>query len=123
MDQFRQVLELGKNKKISEAAEQLRISAGRESMNRIRELAGEMRREEQRLLPQERTIAADRSQSLAAAVTTSGAWLVVILASHLDRATAPLGESTRRGRGQIARRQSQSGIDRDRAHRRSARGQ
>lgn len=80
LDQFRQVLELGKNKKISEAAEQLRISAGRESMNRIRELAGEMRREEQRLF-RERTIAAERSQSLAAAVTTSGAWLVVILAT------------------------------------------
>jgi signal transduction histidine kinase len=79
LDQFRQILDLGKNRKVNEAAEQLRINAGRNTMNRIRELAGEMRREEQRLF-RERSAAADRSQSLAAAVTTSSAGLVVILA-------------------------------------------
>ena len=48
-------------------------------MNRIRELAQDMRAEEQRLF-RLRTVAADRSQSLAAMVTTSGSGLVLVLA-------------------------------------------
>jgi len=77
--QFRRVLELGRDKKLDDATEIVRINAGTVTMNRIRELAEAMRDEEQRLF-RLRTIAADRSQSLAAIVTTSGSGLVLLLA-------------------------------------------
>uniref|UniRef100_Q07MA8 histidine kinase n=1 Tax=Rhodopseudomonas palustris (strain BisA53) TaxID=316055 RepID=Q07MA8_RHOP5 len=77
--QFRRVLELSRDKKLDAATELIRVNAGTATMNRIRELAQEMRAEEQRLF-RLRTIAADRSQSLAAIVTTSGSGLVLVLA-------------------------------------------
>jgi signal transduction histidine kinase len=77
--QFRRVLELGRDKKRDDATEIVRINAGTVTMNRIRELAEAMRGEEQRLF-RLRTIAADRSQSLAAIITTSGSGLVLLLA-------------------------------------------
>ncbi|WP_041802865.1 sensor histidine kinase [Rhodopseudomonas palustris] len=78
--QFRRVLELGHANKLDEATEILRVNTGRDTMNRIRVLSEEMSAEEHRLF-RERTIAADRSQALAAIVTTSGSALVLLLAA------------------------------------------
>jgi CHASE3 domain sensor protein len=79
LDQFRRVLALAKESKLNEALAIVREGGGRESMNRIRDLATEMRQEEHRLFLT-RTAAADRSQSLASIVTSSGSGLVLILA-------------------------------------------
>jgi len=79
LDQFRQVLALAAADKSDEANAVIRGGAGRVAMNKIRDLAAEMRQEEHRLF-RLRTAAADRSQSLASIVTASGSGLVLILA-------------------------------------------
>ncbi|HEY0330572.1 MAG TPA: CHASE3 domain-containing protein [Rhodopseudomonas sp.] len=78
--QFRRVLELGRASKLDAATEIIRVNAGRDTMNRIRVLSEEMSAEEQQLFRQ-RTATADRSQALAAIVTTSGSALVLLLAA------------------------------------------
>lgn len=78
--QFRRVLELGRDNKLDAATEMIRVNAGRDTMNRIRTLSLEMSAEEQRLF-RARTTTADRSQALAAIVTTSGSGLVLLLAA------------------------------------------
>ncbi|KIZ40253.1 MULTISPECIES: CHASE3 domain-containing protein [Rhodopseudomonas] len=77
--QFRQVLQLAKENKIAEANAIIRDATGRDAMSRIRDLTADMRTEEQRLFTV-RTDAADRSQSLASIVTTTGSGLVLVLA-------------------------------------------
>jgi hypothetical protein len=79
LDQFRRVLALVGENNLAAANAIIRDGSGRETMNRIRDLAAEMRQEEHRLF-QLRTAAADRSQSLASIVTASGSGLVLILA-------------------------------------------
>jgi hypothetical protein len=73
------VLDLAGEEKLTEANAIIKAGAGRDMMNRIRDLALEMRQEEHRLFLQ-RSAAADRSQSLASIVTASGSGLVLILA-------------------------------------------
>ncbi|NVN86095.1 MAG: CHASE3 domain-containing protein [Rhodopseudomonas sp.] len=79
LDQFRRVMTLASQSKQDEANAIIRGGAGRETMNKIRDLAAEMRQEEHRLFLL-RTAAADRSQSLASIVTTTGSGLVLVLA-------------------------------------------
>ena len=57
----------------------MREDAGREAMNRIYDLAGQMRAEEDRLF-ELRTTSADRSQRIASIVTVAGSGLVIALA-------------------------------------------
>src|SRR6202035_1015607 len=57
----------------------VREDIGRDAMNRIYDLAGRMRAEEDRLFEQ-RTTSADRSQTLAASMTGIGSGFVVVLA-------------------------------------------
>ncbi len=79
-DDFRHARDLANAGKIDDAKIFLRDSSGREGMNRIRDLASDMREEENRLF-NIRTQEADRSQSLAAIVTTAGSGLVIALAA------------------------------------------
>lgn len=79
-DDFRQARDLANAGKFDDAKNFLQSGAGREGMNRIRDIAVEMRNEENRLFST-RTIEADRSQTLAAVVTTAGSGLVVALAA------------------------------------------
>ncbi|MES2752326.1 MAG: CHASE3 domain-containing protein [Pseudomonadota bacterium] len=76
---FRRAVDLARAAKFEEARKVLEDGSGRSKMNRIRDLATEMRAEEQRLFAM-RTRAADQSQSLAAVVTTTGSGLVIALA-------------------------------------------
>lgn len=78
--EFRTIANLVSEGKIEEARLFLKNSDGRSQMNRIRDIATEMRNEEGRLF-RLRSEAADNSQSLAAIITTTGAGLVIILAS------------------------------------------
>ncbi|MBX9711863.1 MAG: CHASE3 domain-containing protein [Xanthobacteraceae bacterium] len=78
-DDFRQVLATARAGKIDEAKRMLAESSHRDGLNKIGDLAGEMRAEEDRLFKL-RTQSADQSQSLAAIVTTTGSGLVVALA-------------------------------------------
>jgi hypothetical protein len=78
-DDFRRALDLARAGKSDEAKAFLRDSAMRQEMDRIRDLASEMRAEEDRLF-QLRTKAADSSQAVAAIVTTAGSGVVLALA-------------------------------------------
>lgn len=78
-DDFRQALALARLGKIDEAKQLLSESTSNDGLNKIRDIANEMRGEEDRLF-RLRTRSADQSQSLAAIVTTAGSGLVVALA-------------------------------------------
>jgi hypothetical protein len=90
--QFRQVLELSRDKKLGDATEIIRINAGAVTMNRIRELAETMRSEEHGRRPQP-IAGGDRHHVRLRAGADAG--------GHLDHPGAALGESARRGRGPI----------------------
>jgi hypothetical protein len=77
--EFRKTIALAQTKHIDDAAEIVREGIGRDAMNRINDLAGQMRAEEDRLFAL-RTASADRSQTLAASMTGIGSGLVVVLA-------------------------------------------
>ena len=79
-DDFRQARDLANAGKFDDAKNFLQNSSGREGMSRVRDIATEMRNEENRLFST-RTLEADRSQTLAAVVTTAGSGLVVALAT------------------------------------------
>ena len=77
--EFRQTIELARTQHLDDAAQMVREDIGRDAMNRIYNLAGQMRAEEDRLFEQ-RTTNADRSQTLAASLTGIGSGFVVVLA-------------------------------------------
>jgi signal transduction histidine kinase len=79
IEEFRKTIELARTQHIDDAARIVREGAGREVMNHIEELAGQMRAEEDRLFAL-RTTNADRSQTLAASMTGVGSGFVVVLA-------------------------------------------
>ena len=79
IEEFRQTIELARTQRLNDAAKIVREDIGRKAMNRIYDLAGRMRAEEDRLFAQ-RTASADRSQTLAASMTGIGSGLVVVLA-------------------------------------------
>jgi len=79
IEEFRQTIELARTQRLNDAAKIVREDAGREAMNRIYDLAGRMRAEEDRLF-ELRTTSADRSQTLAASMTGIGSGFVVVLA-------------------------------------------
>jgi signal transduction histidine kinase len=79
IEEFRQTIELARTQRLNDAAKIVREDIGREAMNRIYDLAGRMRAEEDRLFEQ-RTTRADRSQTLAASMTGIGSGFVVVLA-------------------------------------------
>jgi signal transduction histidine kinase len=79
IEEFRQTIELARTQRLSDAAKIVREDVGREAMNRIYDLAGRMRAEEDRLFAL-RTTSADRSQTLAASMTGIGSGFVVVLA-------------------------------------------
>ena len=79
IEEFRKTIELARTQRTDDAARIVREGAGRDAMNHIDELAGQMRAEEDRLFAL-RTTNADRSQTLAASMTVVGSGLVVVLA-------------------------------------------
>jgi signal transduction histidine kinase len=79
IEEFRQAIELARTQRLNDAAKIVREDVGREAMNRIYNLAGGMRAEEDRLFVL-RTTSADRSQTLAASMTGIGSGFVVVLA-------------------------------------------
>ncbi|MBS0530683.1 MAG: CHASE3 domain-containing protein [Proteobacteria bacterium] len=79
MEQLRHGIELTLANRQTEAAEIARQEAGRDAMGQIRDLASEMRGEEDRLFAA-RTASADASQSLSASITSIGSGLVVVFA-------------------------------------------
>ena len=79
IEEFRQTIELARTQHLDDAAQMVREDIGRDAMNRIYNLAGQMRAEEDRLFEQ-RTTSADRSQTLAASLTGIGSGFVVVLA-------------------------------------------
>jgi signal transduction histidine kinase len=79
IDEYRKAIELARTQHVDDATRILREDVGRDAMNHIDDLAGQMRAEEDRLFT-ERTAGADRSQSLAASMTWIGSGLVVLLA-------------------------------------------
>ena len=79
IEEFRQTIELARTQRLNDAAKIVREDVGREAMNRIYDLAGRMRAEEDRLF-ELRTTSADRSQTLAASMTGIGSGFVVVLA-------------------------------------------
>src|SRR6266851_5679702 len=79
IDEFRQTIELARTQRLNDAAKRVREDIGRDAMNHIYDLAGQMRAEEDRLFTL-RTAAADRSQTLAASMTGIGSGFVVVLA-------------------------------------------
>ncbi len=78
-DDFRQALAMARDGRIEEAKQLLANSASNDGLNKIRDVANDMRAEEDRLFKL-RTQSADQSQSLAAIVTTTGSGLVIALA-------------------------------------------
>ncbi|HEY0219588.1 MAG TPA: CHASE3 domain-containing protein [Afipia sp.] len=78
-DDFRQAIALGRSGKIDEAKQIISDSIASSGLNKIRDVANDMRVEEDRLF-RLRTQSADQSQALAAIVTTTGSGLVVALA-------------------------------------------
>jgi hypothetical protein len=80
IDEFRKTIELARTEHTEDATRIVREGAGRDAMNRIRTLAGQMHAEEDRLFAL-RTANADRSQTLAASLTGIGSGLVVVLAA------------------------------------------
>jgi len=79
IDEFRQNIELGRMRRLDAAAKIVREDVGRDAMNHIYDLAGQMRAEEDRQFAL-RTADADRSQTLAASMTGIGSGFVVVLA-------------------------------------------
>lgn len=79
-DAFRRIVETAQADGFDDARALFKEGAGRDRIGRIRELAAEMREEENRLFLL-RTRAADNSQTLAAIVTTTGSGLVIALAA------------------------------------------
>jgi len=79
MDRLRESMTLASANRAEEAADIARQDAGRDAMGQIRDLAGEMRAEEDRLFAA-RTTSADASQSLSATITSIGSGLVVVFA-------------------------------------------
>ena len=79
IEEFRQAIELARTQRLNDAAKIVREDVGREAMNRIYDLGGRMRAEEDRLF-ELRTTSADRSQTLAASMTGIGSGFVVVLA-------------------------------------------
>ena len=79
IEEFRKTVALARTEHVDDAARIVREGNGRDAMNRIDGLAGQMRAEEDRLFAQ-RTASAYHSQSLAASMTGVGSGLVVLLA-------------------------------------------
>src|SRR5258708_1233828 len=79
IEEFRKTIELAGMQRMDDAARIVREGIGRDAMNHIDDLAGQMRAEEDRLFVQ-RTTSADRSQTLAASMTGVGSGFVVVLA-------------------------------------------
>ena len=79
IEEFRQTIELAQAQRLNEAAKVVREDFGRDAMNRIYNLAGQMRAEEDRQFVL-RTTNADHSQTLAASMTGIGSGFVVVLA-------------------------------------------
>jgi len=79
IDEFRQNIELARMRRLDAAAKIVREDIGRDAMNHIYDLAGQMRAEEDRQFAL-RTADADRSQTLAASMTGIGSGFVVVLA-------------------------------------------
>src|ERR1700716_3560224 len=79
IEEFRNKIELARTQRIVDAAQIIHKGIGRDSLNHIFDHASEMRAEEGLLFVQ-RTTSADRSQTLAAAMTGSGSGFVVVLA-------------------------------------------
>ena len=79
IDEFRQNIELARMRRLDAAAKIVREDIGRDAMNHIYDLAGQMRAEEDRQFAL-RTAGADRSQTLAASMTGIGSGFVVVLA-------------------------------------------
>jgi signal transduction histidine kinase len=79
IEEFRQTIELAQAQRLNEAAKVVREDIGRDAMNRIYNLAGQMRAEEDHQFVL-RTTNADHSQTLAASMTGIGSGFVVVLA-------------------------------------------
>src|SRR6266478_5010883 len=79
IDEFRHTIELARMRRLDDAAKTVREDIGRDAMNHIYDLAGQMRAEEDRQFAL-RTADADRSQTLAASMTGIGSGFVVVLA-------------------------------------------
>jgi signal transduction histidine kinase len=79
IEEFRKAIELARTQRMDDATRIVREDVGRDTMNHIDDLAGQMRAEEDRLFI-ERTTNADRSQTLAASMTGIGSGFVVVLA-------------------------------------------
>jgi len=79
IDEFRQTIELARMRRLDAAAKIVREDIGRDAMNHIYDLAGQMRAEEDRQFAL-RKADADRSQTLAASMTGIGSGFVVVLA-------------------------------------------
>jgi signal transduction histidine kinase len=79
IEEFRKTIELARTQRLDDATRIVREGDGRDAMNRISDLANQMRDEEDRLFVL-RTASADRSQTLAASMTGIGSGLVVALA-------------------------------------------
>jgi signal transduction histidine kinase len=79
IEEFRKAIELARTQRMDDATRIVREDIGRDTMNHIDDLAGQMRAEEDRLFI-ERTTNADRSQTLAASMTGIGSGFVVVLA-------------------------------------------
>jgi signal transduction histidine kinase len=80
IEEFRKAIELARTQRMDDATRIVREDVGRDTMNHIDDLAGQMRAEEDRLFI-ERTTNADRSQTLAASMTGIGSGFVVVLAA------------------------------------------
>jgi signal transduction histidine kinase len=80
IEEFRKAIELARTQRMDDATRIVREDIGRDTMNHIDDLAGQMRAEEDRLFI-ERTTNADRSQTLAASMTGIGSGFVVVLAA------------------------------------------
>jgi signal transduction histidine kinase len=79
IEEFRKTIELARTQHLDDAAQIVREGIGRDAMNHIDNLAGQMHAEEDRLFVL-RTTNADRSQTLAASMTGIGSGFVVVLA-------------------------------------------
>jgi signal transduction histidine kinase len=80
IEEFRKTIELARTQHMDDATRIIREGIGRNVMNHIADLAGQMRAEEDRLFVL-RTTNADRSQTLAASMTWIGSGFVVMLAA------------------------------------------
>jgi signal transduction histidine kinase len=80
IEEFRKTIELARTQRLDDATRIVREGSGRDAMNRIDNLADQMRTEEDHLFAQ-RTTSANRSQTLAASMTGVGSGFVVVLAA------------------------------------------